>query len=471
MKNYLFTIGVLILLSSCIPNGGNGKYVPKYANIWRKVEQEILSTWTHSKVDSSVRQAPGSLILPKSYFSIQENRNVLFGWDTYFTNAGLLLVDSFAVYAKNAVENQFAEIEQAGYVPNSSEPWAFNRAQTPFLSMMVKEVYENGMADKDWLKKAYNILLQDYHFWTDTSPSAIEDHTTSIDGLQRFGQHATNEELIRFYGIIAPRFGFSGSIPDIEKIEIGKAWMAEAESGMDFTPRFENRCTDFIPVDLNSNLYMYEKNFAWMVKELGLTGEPDWDRKATKRKELMDRYCWDEERGLFMDYDFVNKRFSKQESVAGYYTMWAGLASNQQAARMVQNLPLFEYEFGPTICPKAEYKRLYQWNYPAGWPPIYYLLIVALDNYKYQQDALRIATKYLDIVSKNFLDPQPKVFTLNNRGAEEKKERTPGHVYEKYNVVDGTIYDPEYPSRPFHGWSYGVYIWSLNYVREQGAMN
>ena len=111
--------------------------------------------------------------------------------------------------------------------------------------------------------------------------------------------------------------------------------------------------------------------------------------------------------------------------------------------------------------------KFIKWDYPAGWPPEYYLLTYALDKYQYKQEALRIAAKYLDLVSKNFLTPLPGSFTSKDGGIEKKEERTPGYVYEKYNVLEGTIYDPEYPSRPFHGWSYGVYIWSLNYVRQQ----
>jgi neutral trehalase len=157
-------------------------------NHWPEVKTRILETCHHSKVDSSSWQMPGSLKLPFPYFSIHEGRSVLFCWDTYFTNAGLLLTDSLAVYAKNAVDNQFAEIEQIGFVPNASEPWGLNRSQTPF--------------------------------------------------------------------------GFSDSLPVKEKLEMAEAWLSEAET-MDFTPRFENRCHQFVAVDLNANLF--QPSVSWLV--------------------------------------------------------------------------------------------------------------------------------------------------------------------------------------------------------------
>lgn len=329
-------------------------YQSAYKNEWGKVKKTILESWHQSRTTDSTWQMPGSLKIPYQHFTIASgNRNVQYCWDTYFTNAGLLLIDSLAPYAKNAVENQFAEIDQIGFVPNASEPWALNRSQTPFLSMMVREIYEKGQADKTWLKKAYNYLKQDYHFWTDASKEAIEDHITPITELQCYSHHATDEELLAFFSELAPRFGFSDTLPETEKLDLANHWMAEAES-MDFTPRFDNRCMDFIPVDLNANLYGYEKNFDWMVKELGLKNQPDWDTKAKQRKTMLNKYCWSEERGMFLDYDFVNNKHSSTASIVTFYPMWMGMASKEQAARIVENISLFEFNYGPAVCERKE---------------------------------------------------------------------------------------------------------------------
>ncbi len=462
----------MIFLSAILISTGNScgqkvnDYVPKYHGDWETVRLRILQTWSQSKVDSTTLKMPGSLELPMPYFSIHKGRNVLFGWDTYFTNLGLLQVDSFAVYAKNAVENQFAEIDQLGYVPNASEPWAQNRAQTPFLSMMVRDVYENLQLDKKWLFSAYEYLRKDYEFWTDTSAESIENHNTDIEGLQRFSHHATEEELLNFYEQIAPRFGFQDSLQTNKKLLLASSWMAEAESGMDFNPRFDNRCNKFIPVDLNANLFLYEKNFQWMVIELGLENEPDWEKLASKRKKLLTKYCWNEEKGLFYDYDFVNDQQSSVASIANFYVLWAGMASEKQAEKIVGNLPLFEYESGPTICEKTTQHHVYQWDYPAGWPPIYYLVAQGLHKYGYDKEAQRIAAKYLDVVTKNFQEPIPISYQATKRGTTTEETREPGFVYEKYNVVKGTINDAEYPSRAFQGWSYGVFIWAFEFYQD-----
>jgi alpha,alpha-trehalase len=447
---------------SILPENLLAERDPSLSSRWQQVNAHILETWDESKVTDETPQMPGSLELPKPYFSIHPNRNVLFGWDTFFTNVGLLLVDEFALYAKNATDNQLAEIEQIGFVPNASEPWAHNRSQTPFLSMMVRDVYEAGLADKEWLNQAYTLLRQEYEFWTDTSPDAIEDHSTPIPGLQRFSHHATEEEQLTFYQQIAGRFHLPLDLPPEEQLAFTGHWLAEAESGMDFTPRFENRAAHFIAVDLNANLYRYEKNFAWMCEELSLEGQPDWEAKAKNRQNLLTQYCWDEERGLFLDYDFVNHRRSKVASIATFYPLWTELATPEQAGRVVKNLPLFEHAYGLTICEPTEQPLVYQWDHPAGWPPIYFLVAKGLDQYGYEDDAQRVASKYLDVVTRNYENPLPTTYTIG----ETVSTREPGHVYEKYDTVKGIIYDAEYPSRPFHGWSYGVFVWCFEYLQQ-----
>jgi alpha,alpha-trehalase len=167
-----------------------------------------------------------------------------------------------------------------------------------------------------------------------------------------------------------------------------------------------------------------------------------------------------------MDYDCRHQRHSQVASAAAFYPLWVGLASEAQAARTVENLPLFEYAFGPAVCERTEQAQTYQWDYPAGWPPIYYLVAAGLDRYGYTGDAKRIAAKYLDLATKNYFDPQPAAYLRKKKGETIEATREPGHIYEKYEVLTGEVYDAEYASRAFHGWSYGVFIWSWHYCRD-----
>jgi len=458
---------VLVSLLSCSNNNSESQqeYVPKYKSDWNTVEKYIHENF-HTTVIDSVKRSwvkGNGLVLPYTHLGCGGSNPTFFYWDQYFVNKGLLLIDSLSVFAKNATDNLLWEVDTLGFVPNANQNWGMNRSQTPYLAMMVQDIYENmDIKDTEWLKKAYLTLKTEYHFWTDASIDAIENHNTSVKGLQRFYHHASKEELFELYESCYERKLLElspDSISDEEKIKIAGIYATEAET-MDFTPRFENRCPDFIAIDLNSNLYKYEKIFAQIVDELQLANEPEWSKLADKRKELINQYCWNEEEGLFMDFDFVNKRFSKVRSIASMYPLFVGLATQDQAERARLKLSLFEFEYGVTVCEKTDQDILYQWDYPAGWSAVQLFTIIGLNNYGLYEDAVRISSKYLDLVTKNYLDPIPKTYHKN----EETFEREEGFIYEKYDAVTGQINDSEYPAGVFLSWSASVYIWCLDFV-------
>ena len=462
MKTKKVLLYLMILFTT-----GCGDDKPKhfYEAESQRIIDFIATNWHTSRIDSTYSANSGGIALvpPKPFMSIAAYNPVLFYWDNYFTNNGLLLIDSLSVYAINVTENLLWEIEQIGFVPNANMKWGMNRSQVPYLALMVEDIFEKTK-DREWLKNAYQTLKKEYHFWVDDSDNAIEDHRTSVEGLQRFYHHGTPDELSELYAAIYNRKLVDihpDSLPDDEKCRIAGNYAAEAQT-MDFTPRFEHRCPDFIAIDLNCNLYRYEMFFSRIVEILELSGEPNWKEKAGVRKELINSYCWNEERGLYMDYDFVNNRFSKVASIACMYPLMAGIASEKQAESTVKQLDLFEYEHGVTVCEPYKSDKLYMWDYPVGWPPVYLYTIQALHNYGYKNEAQRICIKYLDIAARNFILPEPASY----KSREKTITRQPGFLYEKYNVVTGGIDDTEYPGGTFLGWSAGVFIWCLDFMGE-----
>ena len=446
---FLFATNVLMAQI----NSGNDKLT--YSNQWKNVAASIKKDWINHKAVSKD--------LPNSYITVWPGLPFMFYWDTYFINEGLLLsgLDSFA---KNNAANLLYAVDKFGFVGNAVvTDWGMNRSQPPYLSAIVRNVYSHQkIKDKSSLMQAYHSLQKEYLFWTDTSANAVEQHNTSVKGLQRFYHHATEKELIILYGELAGRFGLLVNIADSEKVSIATPYAVEAASGMDFTPRFEHRSPDFVAVELNSLLYVYEINFAWMVKTLGLSKQPNWRKKAAHRKALINKYCWDEKRGLYLDYDFVNKRHSKVAAATAYQPMWAGMASAAQAKRLVNSLPLLETNRGIATTEKCGEIKNYQWGETSVWAPMQLIVAQGLNKYGYKDEAKRIATKYLDLVTKNFIAPMPATYTDNK----EKKIRNKGFTYEKYKV-DGTLNDDEYPASEMMGWTAGSFLWCYKYVTKQ----
>ena len=81
--------------------------------------------------------------------------------------------------------------------------------------------------------------------------------------------------------------------------------LAEAESGCDMTPRFERKCLDFLPVDLNALLYKYETDFARADEILGDSKSANyWLARAEERRQTVSNLMWGKLRGFFFDYNY-----------------------------------------------------------------------------------------------------------------------------------------------------------------------
>ena len=431
-------------------------YKPKFKNRYQEVHDSIQAEWPRlkAKVD----------YMPKEFISINEGfKHIMFYWDTYFMNRGLLMTDTLQRYAKNNTDNLLSMVNQIGFVPNATMAWGMNRSQPPYLSMMMREVYDgNPIKDTAWLRNSYTTLKKEYAFWMN-GDKAIEDHRTPVAGLLKWSHHCSKKEVLGFYNEMKDRFNFPDDTTEAAKLKIAEPYISEAATGWDFNPRFENRCPDFWSVELNTNMYVYQINFAYFTKELGLKGEPDWAGEAENTKALINKYLWNEERGLFMDYDYVNKKFSPVASLITFQPLFYKLASKEQAARVVANLKLFEYEWSVTVCENSHQKTIYQWDFPAVWAPIFTLALGGLDNYGYTEDARRISYKYLDLITKNFLEPKPALVKKN--GTETTRKF--GRLYEKYNVLTGDIYDPEYTSMEMMDWTAAAYMEAFMYVKEK----
>lgn len=190
----------------------------------------------------------------------------MYYWDTFFTNEGLVR-DGHPELAKGNTDNLLYMVRRFGKVYNGSRTYYEARSQTPYLSMMVDRIYRLT-GDKQWLADAYQTLKEEYGFW-------MRERLTPT-GLNRYGSSASDALVDEFLVTGGKRLGtdlFDKGYTPERLHKLGLDFVAEAESGWDFNPRYDRRCTDFCPLDLNANLFMYEVNFARFAQELGRTDE------------------------------------------------------------------------------------------------------------------------------------------------------------------------------------------------------
>ena len=224
------------------------------------------------------------------------------------------------------------------------------------------------------------------------------------------------------------------------------------ESGFDVSSRFGAFGAEthhYAPVCLNSLLYKSEKDLEHMSMILDRPKDAQmWRRNAAERRERMVKYLWNESRGMFFDYNFVQGAQSNYDYLTTFYPMWAGLASKKEARAIAQNLQLFEQPGGLAM---SRLESQAQWDYPYGWAPIHLLAAEGLRRYGFNADADRISTKFLRTVLRNF--------------------RTDNTIREKYDVVTSSsvtrIRVGYAPNEIGFGWTNGVFLELLHQLPDQ----
>ncbi|HEY6541841.1 MAG TPA: trehalase family glycosidase, partial [Ktedonobacteraceae bacterium] len=216
---------------------------------------------------------------------------------------------------------------------------------------------------------------------------------------------------------------------------------AEDESGWDTTSRFSDHCLDLLPIDLNVCLYKYETDLAAFYHELKQKKkELYYLQQAEKRKHTINTLMWQEDQGFFFDYNYKKKQPSSFYSLAGFYPLWAKMASQEQAEQLRSKLSFFECEGGLVTSQKKDLRKPQrQWDYPNGWANLQWIVIQGLVNYGYTEDATRIARKWLCLNEKLFAET--------------------GKLWEKYDVVKCAIgRSGHYKTQPGFGWTNMIYI-------------
>ena len=411
-------------------------------------------------------RTPGLLYLPNPYVVPGGRFNEMYGWDSYFILLGLE-ADHREALAKGIVDNFLFEVEHYGSVLNANRTYYLTRSQPPFLTSMIRAVYENpksfartaaGRAEaREWLAHAYAMAVKDHTTWE------RPEHKAGTTGLSRYFDYGTGpvpemaDDDAYYVNVIRslvahPREGGDGFLvkgtehPDSAEaarlkstscdvhasVVCMKAWFggyrltrdffegdrAMRESGFDPSNRFgpfSGATHHFAPVCLNSLLYRYERDLQHLALLLGDTRDAArWDRRAQARASAIQRYLWREKDGVFADFDFTHARASSYAYVTSFYPLWAGFATREQATAMEAHLNTFERTGGLSM---SNTNTGLQWDEPFGWAPTNWIAVAGLHAYGFRTDAARVAQHFDETVDAGFA--------------------ADATIREKYNVVSG----------------------------------
>ncbi len=174
--------------------------------------------------------------------------------------------------------------------------------------------------------------------------------------------------------------------------------------------------SNFECLDLNVMLVNEARSLAAMAQELGYANEHQfWTNEANARSDSINRYMWDSQGGFYYHVDKTDHDFSynspddlKRMEIIGFLPLWAGVASQQQADRLLQHLTdpsKFWRNYGvPTLsADDSYYNPLGYWNGPI-WVEWQYLIFRGLLRYGYVAEARQLMEKVFENVIHQLKD-------------------------------------------------------------------
>jgi alpha,alpha-trehalase len=354
----------------------------------------------------------GLLYLPRPYVVPGGRFNEMYGWDSSFIVLGLLR-DGRVDLARDIADDFIYEVRHYGAVLNANRTYYLTRSQPPLLSGMVLAVYR-ATGDRAWLAAARGALVADHEYWT-SPPHRVSavlsryfDRAASpapeVVMGERDAQGRNHYDRVRAWFRAHPEAAADSyrAATDELTVHFYGGDRAMRESGFDPTGRFGPFGADttrYEPVCLNSLLYKMEIDLAEIDETLGQGEAKQWRARAEERRAVVESLMWDDEAGLYFDYDLERARPHPYPFATTFWPLWAGLASPAHAKRVRDNLRMFERPGGimtSTVVTGA------QWDAPFGWAPLQLFAVRGLRRYGFRADADRIARAWLSMLVENF---------------------------------------------------------------------
>jgi len=290
----------------------------------------------------------------------------LFDWDMYFM-AVALSYDKVGKPVAGSVEDFLEFVDESannqGYTAREIAPdalWALPEMCKPFLAQAAVRA-SLTLNDFEWVRPYYVKLAHTLDYW--------ENVRLSPDGLFR--------------------------------------WYNGVESGVDNNPAVSDRPAVVTEgVDLQCYLYREYRAMVILAARLGKPeDEKMYAHKAEGLRRLVQEKMWSDSDGMFLNVDSRTLQFVRVKTWTNLAPLWAGLATPDQAARMVRDHLLNPKEFWSpngvrTLSPDEPLynPRLGYWRGPI-WVISNYLLMHGLINYGYKREARELAEKTVRLLA------------------------------------------------------------------------
>ncbi|HEY0297891.1 MAG TPA: alpha,alpha-trehalase TreF [Arachidicoccus sp.] len=411
----------------------------------KNISQHIHDLWNVlTRFDT---QQSGTLIpLPYPFVVPGGRFGEIYYWDSYFTMLGLKVSGKMDL-AEHMANNFTYLIETIGHIPNGNRSYFVTRSQPPFYSHMVRFI----------AKEKGEIVLIQY------LPSLLKEYEYWMQGSKELSAQLTSVKHVVLMpdGSVANRYWDTENIPRPESYALDIATQQKAkdnaalfrnlragcESGWDFSSRWfadannlETICTtDIVPVDLNCLLWHLEITIADAYAVVGNEAERTvFVQKALLRKNVVDKYLWDSDNGIYKDYNHLSQSLTPSIHIAMAYPLFVGIAGELQARSVLDFIEKNMLFPGGLVTTTIETSQ--QWDAAKGWAPMQWIVY---------QSALKHGAKlFAGKIKSNWCESVEREFASS------------GKLLEKYNVTNGSNSEGggEYPNQDGFGWTNAVYL-------------
>lgn len=356
----------------------------------------MIKTYAEKNYKKMFREPEGQLrhpfIVPGSVYA-----NQLWDWDCWLTNVALrqFVEEDISAYERGCVINFLEHIDDMGRIPlqitkNSILPGGLRNPEKksnmhkPCLAQHAAFLIKNDNGDAEWLRPYFS-------------------------------------DLLRFVDCYRTNFRHENGL---------YYWHDDAAIGVDNDP-----CTFYRPADSSASIYlncmMYKELEAvcYIGKQLGVD-VADYEAEQAHLKQSVRAHCYDEKDGMYYSVDLNllpitgkchqgaprhwDCLIQRIGCWSGFLAMWSGIATPEQAQRMVKENLLDEKAFWAPygVRTLSKYEKMYVVK-PSGNPscwlgPIWgvsnYLVFRGLVKYGFYQEAEELAKKTVALFEKDLAD-------------------------------------------------------------------
>ncbi|ERL85426.1 hypothetical protein D910_02846 [Dendroctonus ponderosae] len=366
----------------------NDKEVLQFAknliDIWPSLGRKISSDVYLNPDQHSILEVPNGFIVPGGRF------RELYYWDSYWIIKGLLLSDMYAT-VRGMLENICYLINQFGFMPNGSRLYYLNRSQPPLFTLMIEE-YLKYTQDTDWLKNNIECIEAELTFWLNNRTDVVEKDGVNyelahFEPLSNTPRPESYEKDLKTCSVYTE---------EKDQKDCYKSIKSGAETGWDFSSRwfFDDsggtdtnlthiRAQRVVPVDLNAFLC---RAFSHLAEFYALLNNPDkqikWQERSDIWQKSIQMVFYDENEGIWLDYDPVLKRSRNYFYPSNFAPLWAEtyeLSKREEYGRRAaayfvkQEIDQFLGGVPTSLDLSGE-----QWDFRNAWPPLQEFVVLGL---------------------------------------------------------------------------------------------